>query len=42
MELLGFMVYDINIHQLNVGQFRNLKFLDKIAFKKCVFFFAFV
>jgi hypothetical protein len=31
------MVYDIDIHQLNLGQFRNLKFLDEIPFKKCVF-----
>jgi hypothetical protein len=30
MEFLGefFMVYDTNIHQLNLGQFKNLKFLD--------------
>ncbi len=31
------MVYDIDIHQLNLGQFRNLKFLDEMSFKKCVF-----
>jgi hypothetical protein len=31
------MVYDIDIHQLNLWQFRHLKFLDKISFKKCVF-----
>jgi phage-related protein len=31
------MVYDIDIHQLNLGQLRNLKFLDEIPFKKCVF-----
>ncbi len=36
-----FMVYDIDIHQLNLGQFKHLKFLDEISFKKCVFF-AFV
>ncbi len=35
-----FMVYDIDIHQLNLGQFGNLKFLDEISFKQC-FFFAF-
>ncbi len=32
-----FMVYDIDIHQLNLRKFINLKFLDKISFKKCVF-----
>jgi hypothetical protein len=32
-----FMVYDIDIHQLNLGQFRNLKFLDEIPLKKYVF-----
>ncbi len=32
------MVYDIDIHQLNLGPFTNLKFLDEISFKKCVFF----
>jgi len=40
MEFLGeffLMVYDIDIHQLNLKQFRNLKFLDKIPFKKCLF-----
>jgi hypothetical protein len=31
------MVYDIDIHELNLGPFRDLKFLDKISFKKCVF-----
>jgi hypothetical protein len=36
-----FMVYDIDIHQLNLGQFGNLKFLDEISFKQC-FFFAFL
>jgi phage-related protein len=37
------MVYDIDIdiHELNLRPFRNLKFLDEISFKKCVFF-AFV
>jgi hypothetical protein len=40
MEFLGeiFMVYDIDIHQLNLREFRTLKFLDEISFKKCVFF----
>jgi hypothetical protein len=32
-----FMAYDIDIHQLNLGKLRNLKFLDEIPFKKCVF-----
>jgi hypothetical protein len=32
------MVYDIDIHELNVGTFKDLKFLDEISFKKCVFF----
>jgi hypothetical protein len=39
MEFLGdfvFMVYDSDIHQLNLRKFRNLKFLDEIPFKKCV------
>ncbi len=40
MELLGdfLMVYDIDINQLNLGQFRNLKFLDEIPLKKMCFF----
>jgi hypothetical protein len=40
MEFLGsvfFMVYDIDIHQLNLGPFGNLKFLDEISFKQCFF-----
>ncbi len=37
MNLL--MVYDIDIHQLNLREFRNLKFLDEIPSKRCVFFF---
>jgi hypothetical protein len=39
MELLGefFMVYDIDIHQFNWEKFINLKLLDEIPFKKCVF-----
>ncbi len=32
------MVYDIDIHELNIRPFRYLKFLDEISFKKCVFF----
>ncbi len=32
------MVYDIDIHELNLGPFRDLKFLDQITLKKCVFF----
>jgi hypothetical protein len=33
-----FMVYDIDINELNLGPFRHSKFLDEISFKKCVFF----
>jgi hypothetical protein len=36
-----FMVYDIDIHQLNLRYFLNLKFLDEIPFRKCVFFHFF-
>ncbi len=36
-----FMMYNIDIHQLNLGHFRNLKFLDEISFKKCVFLYLF-
>jgi hypothetical protein len=33
------MVYNIDIHQLNLGQFKNLKFLDEISLKiKFAFF----
>jgi hypothetical protein len=32
------MVYDIDIHELNLGPYKNLKFWDEISFKKCVFF----
>jgi hypothetical protein len=32
------MVYDIDIHELNLGPVRDLKFLDEILLKKCVFF----
>jgi len=39
--VIFFMVYDIDIHELNLGPFRNLKFLDEISFKK-VYFFAFL
>ncbi len=35
------IVYDIDIHQLNLRQVRNLKFLDEISFKNCVFFHLF-
>jgi hypothetical protein len=31
------MAYDIDIQQLSLKQLRNLKFLDEIPFKKCVF-----
>ncbi len=36
-----FIVYDVNIHQLNFKQFRNLKCLDEIPFLKCVFVYLF-
>jgi hypothetical protein len=32
------MVYDIDVHELSLGPFRHLKFLDEISFLKCVFF----
>ncbi len=32
-----FTVYDSDIHELNLEPFRDLKFLDEILFKKCVF-----
>jgi hypothetical protein len=32
-----FIVYDIDIHELNLGPFRDLKFLDEISFKKVCF-----
>jgi hypothetical protein len=35
------MVYLVDIHQLILGKFRNLKFLDEIPFKKCVFSYFF-
>ncbi len=35
------MVYDIDIHQLNLRQFKNLKFSNEIPFKKCVFLHLF-
>jgi hypothetical protein len=37
-----FVVYDIETHQLSLKQFINLKFLDEIPFKKCVFLHFFV
>jgi hypothetical protein len=43
MEFLGeffLMVHDISIHQLNLKQFRNLKFLD--IQKMCFFTFILV
>jgi len=33
-----FILYDIDIHELNLGPFRYLKFLEEISFKKCVVF----
>ncbi len=35
------MVYDIDIHQLNLGKIINLKVLDEIIFKKCNFLHLF-
>jgi hypothetical protein len=32
------MVYDIDINELSLGPFRDLKFLDEISVLKCVFF----
>ncbi len=32
-----FVMYDIDIHQLNIKQFKNYYFLDEIPFKKCDF-----
>ncbi len=36
-----FMVYDIDIHLWNLEPCRNLKFLNEIPFKKCVFLHLF-
>jgi hypothetical protein len=33
------MVYDIDIHELNLGPFKDLKFSDEISIKRCVFAF---
>jgi hypothetical protein len=43
MEFLGefFMVYDIDIHQLNIGKFKNFNFVDENPFLKCVFLHLF-
>jgi len=32
------MVYDIDIHELNLGPFKDLKFLDEISSTKGVIF----
>jgi hypothetical protein len=32
------MVYDIEVHESNPRPYRDLKFLNDISFKKCVFF----
>jgi hypothetical protein len=39
VEFLGefFILYDIDIHELNLRPFRDLKFLDEISLKKCGF-----
>ncbi len=34
-----FIVYDFDIHELNLGPFKDLNVLDEISFKKCVFAF---
>jgi hypothetical protein len=34
-----FMVYDIDIHQLNLKQSKILKLLDTIPFEMCMFAF---
>jgi hypothetical protein len=31
-------MYDIDIHELNLGLFKDLNFLNEILFKKCVCF----
>jgi hypothetical protein len=33
------MVYDIEVHESNLRPYRDLKFLDEISLKKCVFAF---
>jgi hypothetical protein len=40
VEFLGefFMVYDIDIHELNIKPFKDLKFLDEISFRNVCFF----
>jgi hypothetical protein len=44
MEFLSefFMLYDIDIHQLNLGQFKILIFLDEIPFKNVFFFICLI
>jgi len=40
VEFLGeffLVVYDIDIHELNLGPFKDLKFLDEISYKKVCF-----
>jgi hypothetical protein len=32
------MVYDIDIHELNLGPFKDKTNLDEISLKECVFF----
>jgi hypothetical protein len=40
VEFLGefFMVYDIDIHEFNLGPFRDEIFFNEFSFKKCVYF----
>jgi hypothetical protein len=35
------MMYDVDIHELNLGPLRNSKFFYEISFKKCVSFVFF-
>jgi len=35
------MLYDIDLHQLNLGPFKTLKLVDEIWFQKCVFLHLF-
>jgi hypothetical protein len=43
VEFLGdfFMVYDIDIDELNLGPIKDFIFLDEISLKKVCFFFIF-
>ncbi len=43
MEFLGdfFLMYDIDIHQLNLGKLKIKIYLDEISPKKCEFLYLF-